>query len=144
MVFRGTYDYSLDAKNRLTVPAKFRSSLSGGVVLAQGVEKCVAVWPREAFDAYADAILRDFHPLSLEAEKVKRFFAANTAEVDLDGAGRVMIPGFLMIHAGLEKEVVVTGAGDRLEVWGHDEWAEYNAALAGDIADIRAALSHGG
>ena len=52
MAFRGTFDYSLDAKNRLTIPAKFRASLSEGVVLAKGIERCVQVWTPSGFEAY--------------------------------------------------------------------------------------------
>ena len=61
---------------------------------------------------------------------------------ELDAAGRVMVPGFLIEHAGLGKDVVVTGAGTRLEVWDRAAWAEYNAALSSDVSDITAALGH--
>ncbi|HSD77760.1 MAG TPA: division/cell wall cluster transcriptional repressor MraZ [Solirubrobacteraceae bacterium] len=144
MAFRGTFDYSLDAKNRLTVPAKFRAQLADGVVLAKGIERCVAIWTPEAFEAYTSVALQDFHPLSREAEKLNRFFSANSLDAELDSAGRVMIPPFLLQHAGLTKEVVVTGAHNRLEVWDRGAWGRYNDALAGDVDDIRAALSHAG
>ena len=142
MAFRGTFDYSLDAKNRLTVPAKFRASLSDGVVLAKGIEPCVAIWPPAAYDAYTQSALQGMHPVSAEAQKLKRFFAANSLDTDLDAAGRVMIPPFLLEHAGLSKEVVVTGAGDALEIWNRATWADYNAALASDVTDITAHLGH--
>jgi MraZ protein len=142
MVFRGTFDYSLDAKNRLTVPARFRAVLSEGVVLAKGLERCVALWTPSGYDAYAQASLASFHPLSREAQKLKRFFAANSLDTELDAAGRVMVPAFLLEHAGLEKEVVVTGSGDALEIWNRATWADYNAALASDVTDITAHLGH--
>jgi MraZ protein len=144
VAFRGTFDYSLDAKNRLTVPAKFRAALADGVVLAQGIERCVAVWTPDAFEAYTSQALKDFHPLSREAEKLNRYFSANSLDGELDSAGRVMIPAFLLEHAGLTKEVVVTGVGNRLEVWDREAWAEYNSALAGDVAEITALLGHAG
>lgn len=144
MAFRGTFDYSLDAKNRLTVPAKFRTALAGGVVLAKGIERCVALWRPEAYDGYVADALGRFAPVSEEARKLNRFFAANSFDTELDSAGRVMVPPFLIEHAGLRKEVVVTGAGAALEVWDRATWSDYNAALASDVSDITAQLGHPG
>jgi MraZ protein len=142
MVFRGTFEYSLDAKNRLTVPARFRAVLSEGVVLAKGLERCVALWTPKGYDEYTQASLAGFHPLSKEAQKLKRFFAANSLDTELDAAGRVGLPAFLLDHAGLSKEVVVTGSGDALEIWDRTTWADYNAALASDVDDITTSLGH--
>ena len=142
MVFRGTFDYSLDAKNRLTVPARFRAALGGGVVLAKGLERCVALWTPTGYETYTERALAGFHPLSKEAQRLNRFFAANSLDTELDGAGRVMVPAFLLRHAGLQKDVVVTGSGDALEIWDRATWAEYNAALASHIDEITASLGH--
>ena len=142
MAFRGTFDYTLDAKNRLTVPARFRAALSEGVVLAKALEPCVALWTPKGYDAYTQASLAGFHPLSPEAQKLKRFFAANSLDTELDAAGRVMLPAFLLDHAGLGKDVVVTGSGDALEVWDRATWAAYNDALASDVDEITASLGN--
>jgi MraZ protein len=142
--FRGTFDYTLDAKNRLTVPARFRAALAEGVVMAKGTEPCVALWTPEAYEAYTDAVLGGIHPLSEDADKLQRFFAANSHETELDSAGRVGFPPFLLDHAGLKKEVVVTGARNRLEVWDRATWSDYNESLVADIKDIRGRLSHAG
>jgi MraZ protein len=142
MAFRGTFDHSLDAKNRLTVPAKFRAALAEGVVLAKGLEPCVSVWAPREYDAYVSSALAGFHPVSQQAQKLRRFFAANSFDTELDAAGRVMLPNFLMDHAGLRKEVVVTGAGQSLEVWDRRAWADYNAALTTDVSEITATLAH--
>ena len=144
MAFRGTFDYTLDAKNRLTVPAKFRAALAEGGVLAKGIERCVQVWTPSAYDAYVQAALQGVHPLSDQARKLTRFFAANSIDTELDAAGRVMVPGFLLEHGGLKKDVVVTGAGDCLEVWDRESWADYNAALSSELPDITAAFGHPG
>ncbi len=142
MVFRGTFDYSLDAKNRLTVPARYRGALADGVVLAMGFEPCVSLWRPADYDAYTQASLAGFHPLSPEAQKLKRFFSANSLETELDAAGRIGIPTFLLAHAGLEKDVVVTGSGDALEIWNRATWTDYNAALASAVTDITSRLGH--
>ncbi len=142
MAFRGTFDYSLDAKNRLTVPAKFRATLSDGVVLAKGLERCVAVWTPAAYDAYTHTALANFNPISPEAQKLKRFFSANSFDTELDAAGRVMVPAFLLEHAGLAKEVVVAGADESLEIWDRATWHTYNDRLSADVTDITALLGH--
>jgi MraZ protein len=142
MAFRGTFDHTLDAKNRLTIPAKFRASLSDGVVLAKGIERCVQVWTPKAFDAYVSAALAGLNPLSEPARKLNRFFAANSLDTELDSAGRVMVPSFLLEHAGLKKDVVVTGAGDCLEVWSRPAWADYNEALSNELPGIASGFGH--
>jgi MraZ protein len=140
VAFRGTFEYTLDAKNRLTVPSKFRAALSDGVVLAMGVEPCVAIWTPPAYEAQTAAALQGRNPLSPQARELSRFFAANAIDTELDSAGRVMIPTFLLEHGSLQREVVVTGAGGSLEVWDRRRWREYNADLGGRITDITASL----
>jgi division/cell wall cluster transcriptional repressor MraZ len=115
--FRGTFDYTLDAKNRLTVPARFRAALSEGVVMAKGTEPCVVLWTPDDYDAFTTSMLDSFHPLSEDREKLERFYASSSHDTELDSAGRVGVPPFLMQHAGLEKDVVVIGARNRIEVW---------------------------
>jgi MraZ protein len=140
MPFRGTFDYTLDAKNRLTVPAKFRTALADGVVLAKGVEACVELWRRDDFGAYTAAVLGGRNPLSPEARQLKRFLSANAVDAELDSAGRVGVPDFLREHARLGKDVVVAGADDRLEIWDRAAWGEQNASLTRTVPEIAAAL----
>ena len=140
MAFRGTFDYSLDVKNRLTVPARFRATLSDGVVLSKQVERCVALWRPDDYDRFTQAALQGLHPMSPEAQQLERFYSANAHDTELDSAGRVGIPAFLLEYAGLDKEVVVTGAGRCLEIWDRGAWQEYNARLADTVAGITANL----
>jgi len=140
VIFRGTFDYNIDSKNRLTVPAKFRAALSGGVVVAKGVESCVAIWCSDEYDQYTQAALSGLNPMSPKARELKRFFAANAVDLELDASGRIMLPQFLTEYAGLDREVVVTGAGECLEVWGREAWNTYNSGLSDRITDITADL----
>jgi len=107
MAFRGTFDHTFDAKNRLTVPVKFRASLSDGVVVAKGVERCVSVWTPDEYDAFVESALGQLNPLSPEARDLQRYFSANAVETELDSAGRIMVPAFLLDHGSLGKEVVL-------------------------------------
>jgi len=138
--FRGTFDYSLDAKNRLTVPARFRAALGEGVVMAKATEPCVQLWRPEDHARFVAAAMDGMNPAGPQARKMRRFYNANSQETELDGAGRVMVPAFLMEAAGLSKEVVVTGAGDCLEVWDRGRWNEVNERLAAEVASIEAGL----
>jgi MraZ protein len=142
VAFRGTFEFTLDAKNRLTVPAKYRAALSDGVVLAAGVEPCVGIWTPPAFEARSAVALQDSNPVAARARDARRFFGANSVEVDLDAAGRVMIPGFLMEHGGLNRQVVVIGAEESLEVWGREAWADYNRQLTRRMNEITESLDH--
>jgi MraZ protein len=140
MAFRGTYDHSLDAKNRLTLPARFRGQLGEKVVLAKGTANCVTVWTPDEFDAYVQAALAGEHPLSPRADQINRFFQANSHEVDIDAAGRVALPPRLMGHAQISKEVVVTGVGSRLEIWDRKAWDDYDSGL--DINELTASFQN--
>jgi MraZ protein len=142
LAFRGAFDYTLDAKNRLTVPAKFRATLSEGVVLAKGVEPCVAVWRASDYESFISAALQNMNPMSSDYRDLQRFLNSNAFDVELDGAGRVMVPPKLMSHAGLSKEVVVSGAGDCLEVWDRGRWQTQDDKLTTSIPDLTARLGH--
>jgi MraZ protein len=142
--FRGTFDYTLDAKNRLTVPARFRAALSEGVVMAKGTEPCVALWAPADYDQFTGAILETFHPFSEERDKLERFYASSSHDTEIDSAGRVGVPPFLLQYAGLGKDVVVIGARNRIEVWDRAKWNGMDDQLVTDVREIRSRVSHAG
>jgi MraZ protein len=138
--FTGQAEYTLDAKNRLTVPARFRGALEGGLVLAQDIEACVAIWPTAGYDEFRRAAMQDVHPMSQRGRKIMTYLSANSLPASLDGAGRVPLPAFLMDHGKLTREVTVAGVGDHLQIWNREAWAAHNRQLAEDIFDISAAF----
>lgn len=138
--FTGQADYTLDAKNRLTVPARFRDRFADGLVLAKDIENCVALWTPEGYAAFCEAALGDANPLSQKARQVRTFLAANANSGELDSAGRAALQPFLLEHAGIDRDVVVVGVGDHLQVWNRERWEEYNAQLAASMASISAAF----
>ena len=142
--FRGTFDHTLDAKNRLTVPARYRAALSEGVVMAMPVdlEPCVGIWHPEEYERYSRRALAELPPLSPRRAGLERFFYGSSQDTDLDAAGRIMIPSFLGEHARLHKEVVVVGAGDRLELWDKTRWNDHRPTLLGGVAEITARVDH--
>jgi MraZ protein len=148
LIFRGTFEHALDAKHRLTVPSKFRAALAGGVVLAASPEttaaapRSIAVWTPDAYEAYTAAALTGLSPISPEARDLKRFFFNYSHDTELDSAHRVMIPPSLMDYAGLDKEVVVTGSGECLEVFDRAKYSGYSEDVLTRVPDIAAKLGH--
>ena len=145
MAFRGTHHSTLDVKNRLTIPAKRRAQLTGGIVVAlqRDAPNALAIWPAEEFNAYTAEVLGGMHPLSDEYVKLERFFNAYSEELDLDAAGRVMLPAPLLAVAGLGREVALIGAGNRLEIWNRDAWAAEHGDLLQTVKDIRPGSGNG-
>jgi MraZ protein len=148
LIFRGTFEHALDAKHRLTVPSKFRAALAGGVVLAASPEttaaapRSIAIWTPDAYEAYTSAALTGLSPISPEARDLRRFFFNYSHDTELDSANRVMIPPPLMDYAGLDREVVVVGSGECLEVFDRPKYAGYSDDVLTRVPDIAAKLGH--
>ena len=141
--FHGTFDHTLDAKNRLTVPSRFRSTLAGTVFLVKGAEPCLSLYPAETYNAMAQEALAGMNSLSTRKREFSRLFYANAMSVELDGAGRIMLPSRFMEHAGIgSREVVVAGAGECLELWDRATWESYDADLAQRAPELTASLGH--
>jgi MraZ protein len=142
VAFRGHFDYSLDAKNRLNVPAKFRAAFSSGVVLAKGLEPCVAVWAPDTFERWTESFLSNLNPVSPERRKLTRYFAGSSFDAELDSAGRVTLSKALLEHAGIQKDVVVVGNLDHIEIWDRDRWGDDQQALNAEVSGIAESLGH--
>jgi MraZ protein len=140
MAFRGHYEHSLDAKNRLSIPARFRSTFSDGLVLAKDSDDCMAVWTSESHERTIERALAGKNPLGADYKRMQRYFQANSFDVELDGNGRVTLPPPLLKHAGIEREVVVAGVGDHLEVWGRERWQQLQEELDGTIGEVTESL----
>jgi MraZ protein len=139
LTFRGTFEHALDAKHRLTVPAKFRAALSDGVVLAAapetspGAPRSIAIWTPDGYDAYTASALTGLNPMSARARDLKRFLFGLSHDTELDTAHRVMIPAPHMEFAGLDKEVILVGTGECLEVF---DRARYQAHAGEQVTRV--------
>lgn len=142
MAFRGQHEHSLDAKDRLTIPARLRAELAAGCVLVAGLDPCVEIWPAAAFDRFASQVLAGLNPLSSKARLLRRRFHSQAEDETLDSAGRVRVARHLIDHAALDGRCVVVGADDHLEVWSPERWraqAEDMEAQAAAVAEELAA-----
>ncbi len=142
MAFRGQYDYSLDAKNRLNIPPKFRAAFSGGLVLAKWLEPCVTIWTPEGFDSVTETYVADLHPLSEDRRKLIRFFTHNSWDAELDSTGRVTLNQRLIEYAEIDRAVVVAGNHDHVQVWNNERWAADQAGLAGQVTELASHFGH--
>jgi transcriptional regulator MraZ len=118
----GEYEHTLDDKNRLTLPAKFREQLASGVVVSRGMDGCLYVWPPAEWRDQFQARVSSLDPLDTDSRKLQRHFFAGAAEAELDKQGRIMIPAALLRYAGLTRDVVVAGVSDHLEIWDREAW----------------------
>jgi MraZ protein len=142
LAFRGHFEHSLDAKNRLAIPARFRAAFANGTVLAKDPESCVAVWTPETHESIIQRALGDLNPMGSQYRKLSRFYQGNSFEIDHDASGRVTLPPPLLEHAAIEKEVVVVGVGDHLEVWGRERWRAEQEALDAEIEEVTERLGN--
>ncbi|MDQ1288951.1 MAG: transcriptional regulator MraZ [Actinomycetota bacterium] len=123
-MFLGTYTPRLDDKGRLIVPAKFREQLEAGVVVTRGQERCLYVFPLAEFERLTDQ-LRQAPVTSKQARDYLRVFLSGASDESVDKQGRVTIPPALRTYAGLDRDVAVIGAGQRVEIWDAGAWEVY-------------------
>jgi len=137
----GTHDHTLDDKNRLTLPAKFRESFAAGLVVARGFEGCLRAFRREDWDGHVESRLAPLDSFSKETRRIQRYHFAHATESELDKQGRVMIPAKLLELAGISKEVVVVGMRDHVEIWDRETWRTELAAVEGSAEDVAERLA---
>jgi len=120
-MFLGQYTHSLDAKGRLTIPARFREALASGAYVTQGFERNLMVYTTASFERLAQraGTLTATDP---EARAVRRVIFGGATEVELDNAGRILIPEFLRSYAQLEGEASIVGTGEYFEIWAKGAW----------------------
>jgi len=140
-VLLGEFSQRLDAKNRVTLPARFRSHFADGVVVTKGWDGCLFVFNRDGFEEFAERQLGRLDPFSREGRLVSRFVYGGATETELDGQGRVMLPPPLLEHAGLGRDIVVAGLRDRLEIWDADGWKQQSADGGERIEDVAERLA---
>lgn len=134
-MFLGTHTPRLDEKGRLILPAKFRDELAPGLVITRGQDRCLAIWPMETFIAQTSE-LRNASSSSKQVRDYQRMLASGASDEVPDKQGRITIPPHLRTYAGLDKECVVVGAMNRVEVWDATSWSAYSTQQESEFADM--------
>ena len=128
MYFSSEYECKLDVKGRLVLPSKVKSVLpqesGNSIVVTRGFEPCLVVYPKSEWDKVFQKVA-GLNEFNIEYRRFQRNFLRGNTEVELDKIGRFGIPKSLIKHAKLEKEVVVVGLGNRLELWDPDVYDEF-------------------
>jgi transcriptional regulator MraZ len=137
----GEHEHTIDDKNRLTLPAKFRAAFATGVVLTRGMDGCLYAYRRDDWDNLVESRLAELDPLSKEGRRMQRFFFSGAVEAELDRQGRVMIPAALFKHGGLGRDVVVAGVRDHLEIWDRAAWHKELEEVEGSAEDVAERLA---
>ena len=137
----GEYEHTIDDKNRLTLPAKFRRDFEDGCVVTRGLDGCLFAWTPEGWENYRGSTLATLHPLSQQGRRMHRHFFSGASETTPDRQGRVSIPPALLAHAKLGRDVVVAGVYDHLEIWDRDAWRTELAAVEGSAEDVAERLA---
>ena len=137
----GEYEHTLDDKNRLTLPAKFRSRFAEGIVVTRGMDGCLFAYTRDAWQNLAENRLATLDALSQESRRMQRFFFSGATEAELDRQGRIMLPAALLEHAKLGRDVVVAGVYDHLEIWDRAAWRRELERVEGSAEDVAERLA---
>jgi len=125
-MFIGEYLHTIDTKRRLAIPAKTRKELGDSAVLTRGLDACLFLYPKTAWERLVEK-LGQLPMGKSDSRGFMRLLLAGAQEVSLDGLGRILVPDYLKTYAELKKRVVITGVYDRLEIWDEERWKIYRA-----------------
>ena len=135
----GEFEHTIDDKSRLTLPAKFREALSGGLVITRGLDPCLLCYPEADWERLVETRLAELDPFSREGRMMHRFFFAGASEAQPDKQGRVALPPTLAKDLG--REVVVAGVRDHLEIWNREAWRDHVKVMEGSAEDVAERLA---
>lgn len=134
-MFIGEYHHSIDTKGRLIIPAKFREELGEKFIITRGIENCLFAYSAESWKEIVNK-LESLPFTKKDARQFVRFFLSGATEAEFDKQGRINITSPLVSYAKLEKECVIIGTGNRLEIWSKQEWDNFFNSAKDNMSDI--------
>lgn len=137
----GEYTHTLDDKNRLSLPAKFRKEMGKTVVVAPGLDGCISIFTEKEWQRVSTK-LSEFSTFKADNRSFQRFMYGQATEVDVDSLGRILVPDFLKERAKLTTKTVVIGVQDHLEVWNDKVWANYKKSVDKEADSLAEKLGH--
>jgi len=139
-MFIGTYHHSIDSRNRISVPKRFREKLGEKAVLTRGLDGCLFLYAKGDWERM-EAILTQTPLTRQDARSFARLMLSGAVIVEIDKIGRILVPGYLKEYAKLKNEVAVLGVGERIEIWSQEQWETYQMKLEQDSDAIAERLS---
>ncbi len=134
-MFMGEYQHNIDTKGRIIVPAKFREQLGDTFVITRGLDQCLFGYPMNEWKE-VEKKLKALPLTKKDARAFTRFFFSGATECELDKQGRINLPTPLLTYASLQKECIIIGVSNRIEIWSKEIWGEYVAASEESFAEI--------
>lgn len=132
----GEYKHTLDAKGRMSIPARLREELGETFVLTRGLDGCLFGYPQKNWQSLTEKLSANLPLGKKDARSVVRFFYSAASDVEFDKQGRIMIPATLREYAGLGKTCRIIGVSDRLEIWDESKWLAYVQETEQTVLDI--------
>ncbi len=134
-MFIGEYNHNIDTKGRLIIPSRFRDGLNEKFIITRGLDKCLFVYPMEEWGKLVK-IIQSLPFTKKKNRDFQRFFLSGAIECEIDKQGRINISNSLINYATLEKECVIVGVNERLEIWSEQSWNTFIADNEEDFSDI--------
>ena len=134
-MFMGEYHHTIDDKGRLIIPSKFRTELGDKFVITRGIENCLFAYPIERWEQIVHK-LESLPFTKKDARNFTRFFMSGATVAEFDKQGRINITSPLIAYAGIKKDCVIIGTGDRLEIWANDAWEDFFDSASINMSDI--------
>lgn len=124
----GEFTHTIDNKNRLSLPAKFRKEMGQSLVVTPGLDNCLFIFTKKEWIKISEK-LSSFSMLQADNRSFNRFMFGGATEVGVDSIGRILIPDFLKSRAGLKDKAVLIGVQNRLEIWNEKSWNDYKKVV---------------
>jgi MraZ protein len=135
----GQYSHTIDDKNRLSLPAKFRKEMGKKVVITPGLDSCLFIFTMKEWEKIAERLsVKESSILQADNRGFNRYLLGGAVEVEVDGVGRMLLPEHLRDRAKLKSKVVFIGVKDRAELWDEETWNSYRSDVeskAGVLAE---------
>lgn len=141
----GEYIHTIDTKNRVSLPAKFRKEMGKVVIITPGLENCLFVFTQKEWMKVAKKLSTTDSELSFlrkDKRSFNRYMFGRASEVEVDSIGRILIPDFLKDSAGLAASAALVGVEDRVEIWNEEVWQKYKRDIGRDASELAEKLGN--
>lgn len=139
----GEFIHTIDEKNRISLPAKFRKEMGGELVITPGLDNCLFLFTKKEWAKISEK-LSNFSMLSADNRSFNRFMFGGATEVSVDSIGRMLLPDFLKDRANLKTKAALVGVQNRLEIWNDKAWADYKKKVASQADSLAERLGGAG
>ena len=142
----GEYIHTIDEKNRMSLPVKFRKEMGKKVIITPGLDSCLFIFTTKEWEKVSARLSdtkNDLSFLKADQRSFNRYMFGRAAEAEIDSIGRILIPDFLKDRINLKNSAAIIGVGDRVEIWNDKTWSQNQEAVAKQAGDLAEKLGNG-